>query len=293
VAGSVYGKIRTLLDYKGAPLNKAGPATPAVTTGFKDLPEFGDRFTVFKNEKAARQAAMQYKTAIAKNLATANVTGADLLGMMNKQKETQEVNVIVKADVQGSLISVIDSLKLLENNELSARIVLSGIGNITENDVRQAHASSAIIYGFNVQLPLGAKRLAARDKVEVRVFKVIYELLDDAHHTLEELLAPEVVETEIGALEIKAVFKSAKNEVICGGQVTTGKVASNSFARVLRGEEKLAEVEVTRVQRLQQEAKEVFEGEMCGLTLKTEEKLLLQEKDKLELFTRELRKRTL
>ena len=293
VAGSAYGKIRTLLDYKGAPLAKAGPATPAVLTGFKELPEFGDRFKVFKNEKAARLATAQYKTATAKNLATANVTGADLLGMMNKQKETQEVNVIVKADVQGSLISVIDSLKLLENDELSARIVLSGIGNITENDVRQAHTSGAIIYGFNVQLPTGAKRLAARDKVEIRIFKVIYELLDDAHNTLEALLEPEVVETEIGTLEVKAIFKTGKTEIICGGQVLSGKVVPSSFARVVRAKERIAEAEVTRVQRQQQEAKEVFEGEMCGLTLKVADKLVLQEKDKLEFFTRELRKRTL
>lgn len=293
VAGSAYGKIRTLLDYKGQPLVEAGPATPAVVTGFKTLPEFGDRFKLFKNEKAARLEATQHKTDATKNLATANVTGADLLGMMNRERETQEVNVLVKADVQGSLISVIDSLKLLENDELSVRIIHSGIGNVTENDVRQAHASSAIVYGFNVQLPTGAKRLAARDKVEVRIFKVIYELLDDTHKTLEDLLEPEVVETEIGKLEIQGVFKSGKNDVICGGKVTTGKVVPDSFARVFRKKEKLAEVEVIRVQRQQQEAKEVFEGEMCGLTLKTQGKLLLEVGDKLEIFSRELRKRTL
>lgn len=293
VAGSAYGKIRTLLDFKGKPFAEAGPATPAIVTGFKNLPEFGDRFKVLKTEKAARQEAMTYKTDAMKNLATANVTGADLLGMMNRKRETQEVNVIVKADVQGSLISVIDSLKLFENDELSVRVIHSGIGNITENDVRQAHASQAILYGFNVQLPQGAKQLAARDKVEVRIFNVIYELLDDTHQTLEALLEPEVVETEIGKLEVQGVFKTGKSDVICGGKVLTGKVIPDCFARVMRGKEKIAEVEVTRVQRLQQEAKEVFEGEMCGLTLKIRDKLLLQEKDQLEFFTRELRKRTL
>jgi translation initiation factor IF-2 len=293
VAGSAYGKIRTLLDYRGKPLGKAGPATPAIVTGFKDLPEFGDRFKVLESDKAVRQDASTHKTDVARNVATANVTGADLLGMMNRERETQEVNVLVKADVQGSLISIIDSLKLLENDELSVRVVHSGIGNITENDIRQAHASNAIIYGFNVQLPPGAKRLAAREKVEVRIFKVIYELLDDTHHTLESLLEPEVVETELGKLEIKAIFKSGKNDVICGGKVTSGKVVPDSFARVLRAKETVAEVEIARVQRSSQEAKEVFEGEMCGLTLKTKGKLLLEEGDKLEIFTRELRKRTL
>ncbi len=173
------------------------------------------------------------------------------------------------------------------------RIIHSGIGNITENDVIQAHTSNAIIYGFSVQLPPGAKRLASRDKVEIRIFKVIYELLDDTHRTLEALLEPEVVETELGKLEVKAVFKSGKNDVICGGKVLSGKIVPSSFARVMRKKDKLAEVEVTRVQRQQQEAKEVFEGEMCGMTLKTTAKLLLEEGDKLEIFSRELRKRTL
>lgn len=293
VAGSTYGKIRTLLDYKKQPLKEAGPATPAIITGFKELPQFGDRFRALPSEKVARLAAMAHKTAATKNLASSNVTGADLLSMMNKEKESQEVKVIVKADVQGSLISVVDSLKLLENDELSVRIIHSGIGNITENEVLQASTSGAIIYGFNVQLPPGAKRLASRDKVEIRIFKVIYELLDDTHRTLEALLEPEVVETEVGKLEIKAVFKSGKSDVICGGKVLSGKIIPNSFARVMRAKEKIAETEVTRVQRQQQEVKEVFEGEMCGLTLKTAGKLLLEEGDKLEIFTRELRKRTL
>lgn len=293
VAGSAYGKIRTLLDYKNQPLVEAGPATPGIVTGFKTLPEFGDRFKVLENEKAIRHDASTYKIDAAKNTATANVTGADLLSMMNRERETQEVNVLVKADVQGSLISIIDSLKLLENDELSVRVIHSGIGNITENDVRQAHTSDAVVYGFHVQLPVGAKRLAARDKVEVKVFNVIYELLDDAHHTLESLLEPEVVETEVGQLEIKAIFKSGKNDVICGGQVTSGKMIPASLGRIIRNKERLAEVEIMRVQRSSQEAKEVFEGEMCGLTLKTKGKLLLEVGDTLEAFTRELRKRTL
>lgn len=293
VAGGAYGKVRTLLDYEGAPLKQAGPATPVIMTGFKNLPEFGDYFKILTSEKLVRQEALAYKTEQTKKLATANVTGADLLGMMNKERESREVNVIVKADVQGSLTSVIDSLRLLENDELTVRIVQSGIGNITENDIRLAFNTSAVLYGFNVQLPPGAKRLAARDKVEVRIYKVIYELLDDARQTMEDLLEPEIVETELGSLEIKAVFKSGKNDVVCGGQVLSGKMVPDSFVRIRRGKEQLAEAEVKRVQRQQQEVKEVFEGEMCGLSLKTEGKLLLEVGDKLELFTRELRKRTL
>jgi translation initiation factor IF-2 len=293
VAGASYGKIRTLLDYKGDKLSSAGPATPATVTGFKDLPQFGDQFSVEKTEKAARLKAAENKMQAEKQIASANVTGADLLQMMNKQRDVQDLNVIVRADAQGSLTSLLDSLKLLENDELNVRIVSSGIGNITENDVMQAHSSSAVVYGFNVQLPPGVKRLAGRDKVPVRIFSVIYELLDDVRSELEAMLAPEVIETPLGGLELKAVFKTGKSDIICGGIVTTGKVVPKSSARIYRKKELLAEVEIDRVQRAQQEVKEVFEGDLCGMTLLTKGKLMLEEGDKLEIFTRELRKRTL
>ena len=293
VAGNSYGKVRTLLDYAGKPFKEAGPSTPATVTGLKILPQFGDQFVVVDGEKKARQRAGANKIENDKKLASANVTGVDLLNMMNRQQKTQTMNVVLKADVQGSLTSISDSLKLLNNDELTVKVVSSGIGNITENDVRTASSSEAIVYGFNVTLPPAIKRLTNRDKVSVRIFKVIYELLDDAHGVLEELLEPEVVETAIGELEIKGVFKTGKTDVICGGEVKSGKVTPKTIARVMRKKEQIAEVEVERVQRQQQEVKEVFEGEMCGLSLRTTSKLQLEEGDKLELFSRELRKRTL
>lgn len=295
VAGTAYGKVRTLLDYAGKTLRSAGPSTPVTVTGFKELPQFGDVFTIVKNEKEARRHAELARIEREKNAASTNVTGADLLKMMSQKHDTQEINIIVKADVQGSLTSVMDSLRLLDTGEsnVTLRIVGSGVGNISENDIRLAADGDTIVYGFNVELPPAVKRLAMRDKVQVRIFKVIYELLDDARSAMEEKLAPEVVETEIGKLTIKGIFRTMKEELIVGGEVTTGKVMPNVLARVKRGEEQLAEVEVTNVQRQQQEAKEVFEGEMCGLSLKTTKKLLLEEGDILEFFTRELVKRTL
>ena len=222
------------------------------------------------------------------------MTGADLLKMMTQKHDTQEMNVIVKADVQGSLTSVMDSLRLVDTKgQINLRIIANGVGSVTEGDVRMAASSNAIIYGFNIDLPPAVKRLAMRDKVQVRLYKVIYELLDDARSSMEQLLAPEVVETEVGTLSIKGVFRTMKDEVICGGEVTSGKVTSNILARVKRGGEALAEVEVTSVQRQQQEAKEVFEGELCGLSLKTSKKLQIEVDDTLEFFTRELVKRTL
>ena len=294
VAGTTYGKVRTLLDFSGKALKSAGPSTPVTVTGFKELPQFGDNFTIAKNEKEARNQVAAARIEQAKNAATTNVTGADLLKKMNQTHDSQDLNVIVKADVQGSLTSVMDSLRLVDTGgEITLRIVSSGVGNISENDVRLAADGSTIIYGFNVELPPAVKRLAMRDKVQVRLYKVIYELLDDARSSMEAMLAPEVVENEIGTLEVKGIFRTLKDEIIAGGEVTTGKVVPNVLVRVKRGGEQLAEVEVTKVQRQQQEAKEVFEGEMCGLTLKTSKKLLVEEGDTLEFFTREMVKRTL
>lgn len=294
VAGTAYGKVRTLLDFAGKPIKSAGPSTPVTVTGFKELPQFGDVFTIVKNEKTARQSTAAVRLERERSAASTNVTGADLLKMMSQKQDSEDLNVIVKADVQGSLTSVMDSLRLVETGgQVNLHIVSSGVGNISENDIRLAAGSDTIIYGFNVELPPAVKRLAMRDKVQVRLYKVIYELLDDARQSMEALLAPEVVETEVGTLTIKGVFRTLKDEVIAGGEVTSGKAVPNVLARVKRGDQQLAEVEITSVQRQQQEAKEVFEGELCGLSLKTAKKLLLEEGDKLEFFTRELKKRTL
>lgn len=294
VAGTAYGRVRTMLDFRGKAMKLAGPSTPVNVTGFKELPQFGDSFVIAKNEKEARQMAAKAKLEQERRAATTNVTGADILKMMNQKHDAQEFNVIIKADVQGSLTSVIDSLKLIETNgEVELRVIGHGVGNISENDIHLATGENTVIYGFNVDLPPAVKRLASREKVEVRLYRVIYELLDDAKLSMENLLAPEVVETEIGALKVKGVFRTMREEVIAGGEMMRGKVSKGLLARLKRKGEQIAEVEVSSVQRQQQEAKEVFEGEMCGLSLKTAKKIAVEEGDELEFFTRELVKKTL
>lgn len=293
VAGGTYAKIRTLQDFAGKPLKEAGPSTPATITGFKEIPQFGDRFAAAASEKEARALAARNQTEAKEDVQSSAISSNELLQLMNRRKEKQLVNVILRADVQGSLTSVADSLKLLESKEVAPRIISSGVGNISENDIRMAQSSDAVVYGFNVQLPPAVKRLAQRDKIPVRLYKIIYELIDDAKATLEDLLAPDVVENEIGKLIIKGIFRTLKDEVICGGEVTKGKVTPGLLVRITRGDEQIAEAEVTSVQRQQQEVKEVFEGDMCGLQLKTKGKLVLEEGDRLEFFTRELVKRKL
>lgn len=289
VAGTAYGKVRTLLDFRGETIKSAGPSTPVTVTGFKELPQFGDEFAITKNEKEARHLTEKKRIEREREAASTNVTGADMLKMISQKHESQDFKVIIKTDVQGSLTSVIDSLKLVDTGgEITLRIIGNGVGNISENDIRLAADEKTVVYGFNVDLPPAVKRLAARDKVQVRLYKVIYELIDDARKSMSDLLAPEVVETEVGKLTIKGVFRTMKDMVIAGGEVTNGKVAAGLLVRVKHGGEQVAEAEVSSVQRQQQEAKEVFEGEMCGLSLKTTKKIIVEEGDELEFFTREL-----
>jgi translation initiation factor IF-2 len=286
VAGTTYAKIRTLESTDGKPIKQAGPSTPVVISGFKSLPEFGDEFHVVKDEKTARLESERLAAQKQASGSHGDMTGSELIRIINRSNKMQELNVIIRADVQGSLTSVVDSLKGLDTEEVAVRIVSSGVGTITENDVHTAATSGAVLYGFNVIAPTSVKRLASRDKVIIRLYNVIYELIDDVKTGLSGLLAPEIIETDLGRLIVRAIFKTTKNDVICGGEVTKGKLAVPAFARVMRDSEQLAEVEVTNLKRGPQDAKEVVEGEMCGVSLKTSTRLELQEGDRLEFFTR-------
>lgn len=293
VAGGTYAKVRNLESTGEQPIKEATPSTPVVITGFKALPEFGDSFYAVKDEKTARNEAASFASDHKNSTGTLEMGSSELIRLINRSNKLSELNIIVKADVQGSLTSVIDSLKTLDNEEVAIRVVGSGVGAVTENDVHMAKSSSAIIYGFHVDLPSNIKQLAARDKVQIRLYKVIYELIDDAKVELTALLAPEVVETELGRLVVKGIFKLTKTEVICGGEVTKGKLTLPAMAKVKRDGKEIAEVEVTNLKRGPVDAKEVMEGEMCGLSFKSKSRVEVLEGDHIELFTRELKTRTL
>ncbi|HPG37530.1 translation initiation factor IF-2 [Candidatus Saccharibacteria bacterium] len=292
VAGSAYAKVRNLESTSGGALKEAGPSTPVVMTGFKTLPEFGDEFSVVANEKAARAATQAAAQAQASGM-NRGASSTELLRIINRSNELSELNIIVKADVQGSLTSVIDSLKALDTAEVAVRVVSSGVGAITDNDIRLASASGAVVYGFNVGAPSNIRQEASRDRVSVRLYKVIYELIDDVHGELEHLLSPEIVETPLGRLVIRGIFNTTKTAVICGGEVTKGRLQAPSLARVFRGNDELMEVEVVGLKRGPSEAKDLVEGEMGGVSLKTPSRLDLMDGDRLEVFTREAVKRSL
>lgn len=294
VAGNTYAKVRTMLDWKGRPKGKATPSTPVTITGFKELPDFGDKFVEVKDEKTARKMALLNANAQSDAMASANVTSTDLLRMMNTADNSKVFNVLIKGDVLGSVTSVVDSLKMIDTKgEVTLNIVATGVGDITENDVYMATGENTVIYGFNVTVPTNIAKMAARDGVAIKCYKVIYELLDDAKHEMENLLDAEVVEEEVGEMKVEGVFRTEKTSIIAGGEMLRGKVRVGVLAKVVREKQELGEVEVTSVQKEKIDVPELAEKEIGGLALKTEHKINLQVGDRLKFFTREMHRKTL
>ena len=294
VAGSTYCKVRTMLDWAGKPKGKATPSVPVTITGFKDLPSFGDRFVEVADEKTARKMALLNAQAAANESASANVTSTDLLRMMNTADNSKTFNVIVKGDVLGSVTSVVDSLKLIDTKgEVTLNVVSTGVGDINENDVYMAAGENTVVYGFNVGVPINISKMAARDGVAIKTYRVIYELLDDAKHEMENLLDAEIVEEDQGEMKIKGVFRTEKSAIIAGGEVLNGVARPGMLARVIRNKEYIGEVEVTSVQKEKMDVKELAAGETGGLALKTEHKITVELDDRLKFFTRETRRKTL
>ena len=294
VAGSAYGKIRTMLDFRGKPKGKATPSTPVTVTGFKELPNFGDKFIEVKDEKSARKMALLNAQNLVEESASANVTSSDLLRMMNNADNAKVFNVIIKGDVLGSVTSVVDSLKMIDTKgEVMLNIVSSGVGDITENDIYMAEGDNTVVYGFNVNVPTNIVKLAARDGVEIRNYKIIYELLDDAKTSMENLLDAEIVETEMGEMKIKGVFRTERTAIIAGGEVLTGLAKKGLMGRVYHEKELIGEVEVDSVQKEKMDINELVAGETGGIAFKLEKKLVIEVNDRVKFFTRELVKKKL
>ena len=294
IAGDTYAKVRILQETMGNILDTAPPSTPVIITGFKALPEFGESFSVVKNEKEARLKSASYSREHAEHASRSTMSSKELIRLINQKTQQQELTIVVKADVQGSLTSVVDSLKTLNTDDVAIRVIGSSVGSVTENDVRMASASNAIIYGFQVDMPQSVKQIAGREKVGVRLYRVIYELIDDARQEMSDLLADEEVVTEQGRLVVKAVFKTTKDELICGGEVTKGQLVISSMATIRRGDTIIAEnLPVVMLKHGPTETKQVPEGQLCGISLHTNTRIDVQEGDRIEVFTRESIERTL
>lgn len=292
VSGSTYAKVRNLEDWRGKRIKQADPGMPVVVTGFKSVPAFGDAFYVVENEKAAREATVaSRRQASIKSMVKVKKIGVEELHGAISAGQVSELNVVVKADVQGSLESLLDALGNLRNDEVAVKVVSSGVGDVSEGDVTLAKASGAMIVGFNVTLSGAVKQLASREGVQVQLYRVIYELLDDLRSVLSQMLRPEIIETEMGELEILGVFKITKTAVICGGEVKKGKVEPKAQVKIFRGKEEIGRGNLTSLQKDKNEAKQVVEGEQCGLSIATGEKIEVG--DRLVFFVTEERQRSL
>lgn len=292
VAGSSYAKVRSLVASDGKPLKNAGPSTPVVISGFKTLPDFGDIFVECKTEREARAQAEAAEYAHSKG-GRNEMSSAELLRIISRSDKLQELPIIVKADVQGSLASVIDSLKTIETDEVAVRIVGASVGVVNDNDIHMAKSAGAILYGFNSSIANNIRSLASRDQVSIRLYDVIYELIDDVKAELSKLLAPEIIEREIGVIEVKGVFKTTRSDIICGGEVKSGKITVPAEVRVKRGKELLGAAKLKGLKRGPNNATDLIEGELGGVELTTQSRLDLEIGDKLEFYIVDTKERTL
>lgn len=293
LTGATYAKVRNLESTAGKPIKEAGPSTPVVISGFKTLPEFGDQFEVLKNEREARERSATVATERAHAGGRSDMSSRELLRIISRSDKLQELPIIIKADVQGSLTSVADSLKAIDTDEVAVTIVSSSVGVVNENDLHLARSSNAIIYGFNTSVATNIKRLANRDKVSIRLYNVIYELIDDVKAELSRLLAPEVIEHTKGELEVKGIFKTTKTDVICGGEVLSGKLSAPAQVRIMRSKEQIGEAVLKGLKRGPNDAVDLVEGELGGIDLETTSRIDLQVGDTLEFYVVETKERAL
>lgn len=269
VAGDSYGKIKTMEDYKGQKIKLATPSTPAVISGFKSLPEFGNWFEQVKSEKEAKEwiGKQDRKNSFKSVISTVKSVTAEDIAQAVVEGSVKELPIVLKADVQGSLESITSSIQQIGNDEVRVKLVSTGVGDISESDIQTASASKAIILGFHVTISGAVNQIAKRMGVEFRLYKIIYEMLDDVRSWLSELLEPEVVETEYAKLKVLGVFKTTKTKVICGGKVISGKITPELDVKVLRDGKEHAKGKLDNLQKDKQQTKEVLEGEECGLDI--------------------------
>jgi len=270
VAGAVMGKIRAMFDENGKPVREAPPSTPVQVMGFTELPIVGDLFVTYRNEKEARAVVEERRAAASAQTAQAPAKAMTLEDIFKKFQagETKELLIILKVDTQGSLEPIVNSINDLKTSELGIKILLAETGNITENDLNLAISTGAIVIGFNVEADTPARRIAESNNIEIRIYNVIYMLLEDIEKALKGMLDPVYEDKVIGTAEVRAVFKISKVGKIAGCYVREGEVRRNAKARVRRGRETLAEgLPVASLKRQTEDVREVRSGFECGIGL--------------------------
>jgi translation initiation factor IF-2 len=267
ISGTVFCKIRAMQDEYGNPVERAGPAKPVVVLGWSHVPTAGETFRQVEDEREARHLAeeREARTRAAELVTTGARASLSDLMRRAQRAEIPELNLIVKADVQGSLGALTDSLLKLPQDEVRVRIVHSAAGGITESDIQLAMASGAIVVGFNVRPDANARELAEREGVDIRLYKVIYEAIDDVKQALSGLLSPEQEERDLGRAEVRATFKVPRMGTIAGCYVVSGTITRGARARVVRDGAVIYESRVGSLRRFKDDVREVAEGYECGI----------------------------
>ena len=291
IAGMTFGRVRAMVDDKGKRIQQAPPSTPVLVVGFQDVPHGGDRFVVTTEERYARELSKfrQEKLKEKEALRSSRTTLEDLYSKIGDSKVT--LNVILKGDVRGTIDAIVEALKKLSTDSVDVQFAHAGVGAITETDINLAMASGAIVIGFNVKPNVKAQALAEQEKIEIRTYSIIYEMIDDVRKAMEGLLEPKIVEVNIGKAEVRKVFAVSKIGTIAGSYVTEGKATRNSIVKVIRNNEILHTGKLTSLKRFKDDAKEVLAGYECGISL--EDFNAIQEGDTFEFYIEEKEKQTL
>jgi len=266
--GMAYGKIRAMFDYKGKPIETAEPSTPVQVLGLNDVPDAGDIFQVCASEREARAIVNDRKMKADAAKTTKTMTTLEDLFSKVQSGEMGELRLILKADVQGSLDPIIKALNDIDQSEIKINVLYKEAGNVTENDVLLATASSAIILGFNVHADASSKNLAEKEGVSIRTYDIIYRLVEDVEKALKGMLAPEKKETVIGKADVLQTFKISKVGTIAGCRVTSGEIRRNASVRVMRNGTELFTGELASLKHEKDNEKEVREGFECGLRVR-------------------------
>ena len=265
--GAAYGKIRAMMDDRGRRVKEALPSTPVEILGLHDVPDAGEIFMATENDKEARNIAETYVAQGREKLLDDTKAKLTLDGLFShiQAGNIKDLNIIVKADVQGSVEAVKQSLLKLSNEEVAVRVIHAGVGAINESDVSLASASNAIIIGFNVRPDNTAKDIADREKVDVRLYRVIYDAIEDVEAAMKGMLDPEYEEKVIAHLEVRQTFKASGVGTIAGSYVLDGKIERGSKLRITREGELIFEGEMASLKRFKDDVKEVAAGYECGI----------------------------
>lgn len=284
-AGDIFGRARRIEDFTGKRLVQAGPSTPVSLIGLASAPGSNDILQVLEEKMSARAKAKDSLKGITDST---ELTSKKIdLG----EEKIKKLNVVLKSDVQGSLEAIQQMLGEIKSDEVAVDYISTGVGNITESDVRLAQSSEAVVFGFNVEATGVAKRMAENAGVEIKTYKIIYELLQEIKSRLSDMMAPEIIREDFGKMKVLAIFKTGKKDMIVGGKVTAGKMVNNSQIEVMRHDNIIGRGRLSNLQQNKINTDEVAKDNECGITFDGETKI--KEGDILACFKEEVRKKTL